>query len=747
MLLLGGCTVPDVELQGFTFTCQWDDDCPADAFCDGGRCVAPDAGELAAAAPDQPSDPTQAVQGSDERAPDSEAEDDPPPAADEADPSSVPDIVDDGGPPEDEQDPGPARGSEGGGCRLGGRCDAGLECEEGICQAPVPPDICERWCAAEADTCQRPNDGCVQSCRNGERPPDSTLICITEEMEDGNCDYNMPRDCPIAGVPAVCNEICAVLWDSCGGSSAKPCFDTCMPRAGQDMTLNCLRERADRRMCTARYIEECAHMGGGGFGGDDGGPADGGADAGAGDGGPPPPIHCADGEIDLDGDPATPCEAIGFVVADTFGFGEIATNAGDFNNDGYADLFTGTRRTLEPNDDPPRGMAMVFDGRNGEVLFEQRGEQHGWSLSAGGFYPRPGAEDGLSPHADVLLGATQPNDVNNGSTGVVSMWRHTSAAPRFEVLGFPSEHWGESVKVGWDENGDGLKDVLVVARPGLGNGVDGDKLHVLYSGVWRAGPQPIHAGFGEGIEPSCLDATADFNGDGINDLVVGMFNRRGEDDGGAPNGEVRIYHGAQGWDPQRERPIIARWRTPAWPKYARTCAVVKDDSGDGLPDVAISGFGAASGHCGGIDTIVVSPQEAAADEGRTYRCYGAPDGRSRSVSEAADYDGDGHPEVYVGAGSFVSVYSHNAPAREIWRWTDPRGRRIDVRPGPHGDIDGDGRPDPIFVAHDQWWGEEEVYMIRTSRLCSDQGPIRPTDEHCDGVDNDCDGEIDNGCEP
>ena len=168
---------------------------------------------------------------------------------------------------------------------------------------------------------------------------------------------------------------------------------------------------------------------------------------------------------------------------DLFG---AALAVGDFDDDGFEDLAIGV-----PGEDQPTS----GDGRAGivQVLF--------------------GSASGLSVSGDQLFGQLQ--------------------FPLGQPGGDINDHFGDALAAG-DFDGDGSSDLAIgVPDEDVGDVVDAGTAHVLYgspTGLTTTGNQTFHSNFPAGMpdSPNTNDAfgetlaTGDFDGNGIDDLAIGM---------------------------------------------------------------------------------------------------------------------------------------------------------------------------------------------------------------------------------
>ncbi|MGQ0552788.1 MAG: hypothetical protein ACT4PU_06165 [Planctomycetota bacterium] len=190
--------------------------------------------------------------------------------------------------------------------------------------------------------------------------------------------------------------------------------------------------------------------------------------------------------------------------------GHAVADAGDVDADGTSDIIVGMPSEYGW---PHGGRARVYSGATGGLLHEFAGGQYDAFL--GHAVDSAGDLDG-DGHADVLVGMPGKNRafVYSGATGAVLL----------QLAGKTSSEFGAAVAGLDDVNGDDIRDLLISA-PGddTPSSVNGDNTGSVFvvSGangavLMKLFGKPHDRRFG-----AALDASGDFDDDGVNDVVIG----------------------------------------------------------------------------------------------------------------------------------------------------------------------------------------------------------------------------------
>ncbi len=378
--------------------------------------------------------------------------------------------------------------------------------------------------------------------------------------------------------------------------------------------------------------------------------------------------------------------------------GYTVSGAGDFNNDGFADVIIGARLS-DVNNSNAGTSYVVFgngsgfsstlelsglDGSNGIQIngFSTNG-QSGYSVSSAGDVNNDGIDD-------IIVGApfTSAPDGPGGESYVV-FGRSTGFTASFELSsldgtnGFKinsvntGDNLGVSVSSVSDFNGDGLSDLVIGARRADPNGsVDAGETYIVFG---------KDSGFSSSIDLADINGTdgfklngisggdysghsvstaGDVNGDGFADLIIGA---RGVNGNGSDTGESYVLFGGASSIYQD----IDFSALDGSIGFKLTGINVSDDSG-----YSVSGAGDVNGD--GFDDIVIGARAAdpnGSSSGEAYVVFGkntgftssidlsnldgtngfqmhglyAGDSLGFSVSRAGDFNADGVDDLLVSA--------------------------------------------------------------------------------------------------
>jgi hypothetical protein len=274
--------------------------------------------------------------------------------------------------------------------------------------------------------------------------------------------------------------------------------------------------------------------------------------------------------------------------------------------------------------------------------------------------------------------------------------------------------FGQSILAIADEDGDGLKDLLV-GGPGAGGGDTPEGMVSVVSSATGLELRRIDGLAGEGLGQALANA-GDHNGDGRDDVWVGA---PGHSDGA---GAVVLLDGRSG-----ER--LSVHTGPAGGSYGSLLVAVPDQNGDGLTEYVATAplipEGAGQGYLvDGMSGTVIMTMHALGTEA----LFGA------ALAFVGDTDGDGRDEVAISGAwapihgyvfeSYVAVYSLDDP-RPLRILTDSEVYR-NYGTGLSGGLDfnGDGLKDIVVTTADY---PTEQYRVEVISQC--YGHTKPI---CDG---------------
>ena len=310
--------------------------------------------------------------------------------------------------------------------------------------------------------------------------------------------------------------------------------------------------------------------------------------------------------------------------------GNSVASAGDFNGDGLDDVIIGAVAN-DNNGVTHFGSAFIFFGRSPTTQLKLRTEADaniilngqneldffGVIVSSAGDFNG----DGLG---DVIVSAQ--GDDNNGlpESGSVfiffgqnptSQITLTADADANVIIDSPTsnDQFGRATTSAGDFNGDGLGDVLITTFADNGNGINSAGRGYIYFGQNPASQIQFMADVGaniilegqieNGIFGSNAASTGDFNGDGLDDVIVGQFDSH--DGQISTAGSTFIFFGRETssqliLQADINAEIIMDGTNPgdqfgASASPGSGTASAGDFNGDGLDDVIIGAFGHDNG--------------------------------------------------------------------------------------------------------------------------------------------------------
>ena len=214
---------------------------------------------------------------------------------------------------------------------------------------------------------------------------------------------------------------------------------------------------------------------------------------------------------------------------------------------------------------------------------------------------------------------------------------------RLTGLGGANTYYGNAVSSAGDVNGDGYADVLIGSYlAGVSNG----RIDLYFGGPAGPGLVPSNTALAPeagGYFGYSVAAAGDINRDGYGDIVVGAYLAAGA-------GRVHVFYGSAGGI--TGRPSVSL-NSPAGgsASFGYAVAGAGDVNGDGFADIVVgangvgAGAGAAYLYLGGAAGLGATPAVSFTSAGGAF---------GSSVGGVGDLNGDGYPDVAVGAERFGS---------------------------------------------------------------------------------------------
>jgi len=358
--------------------------------------------------------------------------------------------------------------------------------------------------------------------------------------------------------------------------------------------------------------------------------------------------------------------------------GNSVAMAGDVNGDGYDDILIGAYYEDSGGISAgqtylilgaPSGWAMDRDLSNANASFygETAGDYSGFSVAGAGDVNGDGYDD-------ILIGAYGNDDggISAGQTylilGKASGWamdKDLSTADASFYGETAGDYSGYSVAGAGDVNGDGYDDFLIGAYENVdGGGAGAGQTYLLLGKAsgWAMDTDLSNSNasfWGEASDDRCgwsVDGAGDFNGDGIDDLLIGSYR---SDDNGMDAGQNYVIYGKKsGWAMDTDLANSnASFQGEVGSDYAgKTVAGVGDVNGDGFDDIMIGAYDSSDGglYAGQSYLILGSDSAWAMDTdlskaNASFWGENANDYSGWPVAGAGDVDGDGYDDILIGA--------------------------------------------------------------------------------------------------
>jgi hypothetical protein len=307
-------------------------------------------------------------------------------------------------------------------------------------------------------------------------------------------------------------------------------------------------------------------------------------------------------------DGITDIEIADHAHGDGLGFGTSVANAGDLNNDGYADLVIGADGA---------GKAFVyyggpgFDGTSDVDITDHPLEyDFGFSVANAGDLNNDG-------YADLVIGAAGKAFVYYGGSGFNNVSDVTIATG--------GSFFGSSVANAGDLNNDGYADLVIGAETAK-------KAYVCYGGPGfnNVSDVTIADHTGEGGFGSSVANAGDLNNDGYADLVIGADGAR----------KAFVYYGGPGFNNVSDVTIADH---TGGSFFGSSVANAGDLNNDGYADLVIGADGARKAfvYYGGPGFDGTSDVDITDHTAEGYFGF--------SVANAGDLNNDGYADLVIGA--------------------------------------------------------------------------------------------------
>jgi hypothetical protein len=343
--------------------------------------------------------------------------------------------------------------------------------------------------------------------------------------------------------------------------------------------------------------------------------------------------------------------------------GQSIAAAGYLNDDILADVIIGAPGANGLGSDAGRAYVVLggmsassgLDSAQAIFLGEAEGDQAGYSVIRAGDLDG----DGQAELAIAAPWASYPA-AESGAVYIVdshTAGTHNLATASARLTGSSTgEQAGRSLEPGGDLNGDGYDNLLVGApyHGGSSTGLQSGRVYILTSST-ADGPLGEQSLVITGEEANAfvgqdICAPGDLDGDGQVDLILSSGNA---DSAGVDSGEVYVFYGPISSDLSILEADVVIHGEGSFDFAGRTIGSARDFNQDGLADFLVGApgddfgdinAGAAylvSGSATGMVDLSTAPTKIYAEDADAQM--------GLQLGSAGDADGDGWPDIYVGA--------------------------------------------------------------------------------------------------
>ncbi len=390
----------------------------------------------------------------------------------------------------------------------------------------------------------------------------------------------------------------------------------------------------------------------------------------------------------------------------TYNYFGTVSSAGDVNGDGFSDVIVGA-----PRYNGVTGRAYIFYGgvsMNNIADITMTGEaissNFGFSVSEAGDVNGDG-------YSDVIVGAEQYNS-NTGRAYIFYGGSSMNNTADVIITGEgTNNHFGNSVSEAGDVNGDGYSDVIVGA---YGYNSNTGRAYIVYGGTSMNNIADVIM-TGEAtnnVFGGSVSGAGDVNGDGYSDVIIGAGNYSFQ------TGRTYVYYGGASMNNTADVTMTGE-STNYY--FGGSVSGSGDINGDGYSDVIVGAQASSKAFIfyGGASMNNIADVTMAGEA--------ISDRFGLSVSAAGDVNGDGYSDVIVGADIYsiqtgrAYVFYGGASMNNIADVTMTGEATYDnfgISVSTAGDVNGDGNPDLIIGAafNNSYTGKSYVYFTSSPNV-------------------------------